>query len=316
MRPLLATIVGVLWGCSPKPADSDTAMSNGTTAETGGSSGGATGSSGGPLTGTIGEGSSEAGGVTTAGETGSMTATSATSATSTATGETGAMTSTGPGETTAGTDTGMTTATEPGTSTDTGETGMTTGMCGPGGDVCPEGTCKLAPELPCEMPMGPLGNGCCACECSVCTAPCRCAAPDTPVATPEGERAIASLRPGDLVFSVEGEAVVVVPVLEVRKQPAPADHTVMRVELADGGVLAISGGHPTADGRAFAGLRAGDSLGDARIVAIAPVAYGHAYTHDILPASSTGAYFAAGALVGSTLRPGGARAAGSSSSCR
>lgn len=76
----------------------------------------------------------------------------------------------------------------------------------------------------------------------------------------------------------------------------------MRVELASGRVLAISAPHPTADGRTFGDLRPGDRLDGVPIVGAELVPYPHAHTHDILPATSTGAYYAAGALVGSTLR--------------
>ena len=41
----------------------------------------------------------------------------------------------------------------------------------------------------------------------------------------------------------------------------------------------------------------------ARIVGVTRVPYTHAFTYDVLPRSSTGAYFAAGALIGSTLTP-------------
>ncbi|MCA9517257.1 MAG: hypothetical protein KC635_20095, partial [Myxococcales bacterium] len=77
-----------------------------------------------------------------------------------------------------------------------------------------------------------------------------CAAPDTPVATPEGDRPIASLRPGDLVYSVDDGAIVAVPLARVGQTPVSAHH-VVRVVLDGGAVLEISPGHPTADGRTF-----------------------------------------------------------------
>jgi hypothetical protein len=130
-----------------------------------------------------------------------------------------------------------------------------------------------------------------------------CASPDTPIATPEGERAIAELRPGDLVYSVEDRAIVSVPLLRVGSTRVSAHH-VVRVELDDGRVLEVSPGHPTADGRHFADLRAGTPLDDQHIVVGAElVPYRYERTYDILPASSTGVYFAAGALIGSTLAP-------------
>lgn len=131
---------------------------------------------------------------------------------------------------------------------------------------------------------------------------CICAAPDTPIAAPGGERAIAEIAVGDLVYSIDGDAIVVVPVVRVRRRVAPAGHQMVRVTLASGAVVEMSPSHPTADGGAFADLAPGDPLGEAEVLSAERVPYGHAFTYDILPASSTGTYFASGALVGSTLR--------------
>ena len=145
-------------------------------------------------------------------------------------------------------------------------------------------------------------TGICAPEGFICRWGARCAAPNTPIATPRGERPIAELEVGDLVFSVEGGAVVVVPLRSVQRIPVTSAHQVSRVTLASGAVLEISAGHPTADGRTFADLRAGHDLLGTRIASVVHhSAYPYAFTHDILPDSSTGAYFAAGALIGSTL---------------
>jgi hypothetical protein len=126
------------------------------------------------------------------------------------------------------------------------------------------------------------------------------ASPDTPIATPDGERAIASLRLGDLVYSVDGGAVKAVPLIRI-KQTAVEHHHVMRVKLATGVTLEISGGHPTSDGRSFADLRAGGLLDGVLIVEAEKVPYAHASTFDILPGSSSGTYFAGGALIGSAI---------------
>ena len=66
-----------------------------------------------------------------------------------------------------------------------------------------------------------------------------CAAPDTPIATPQGERAIAGLAPGDLVYSVDASGIVVVPIVRVGSTPV-VNHRVVRVELAGGTMLEIS----------------------------------------------------------------------------
>jgi hypothetical protein len=128
-----------------------------------------------------------------------------------------------------------------------------------------------------------------------------CASPDTPIATPDGDRPIASLRVGDLVYSVDHDAIVAVPLILVGRTPV-ASHQVVRVVFASGGVLEMSPGHRTADGRPFGELAAGSAFDDEHTVVSAElVPYRHDATYDILPASSSGTYFAAGARVASTL---------------
>ena len=167
--------------------------------------------------------------------------------------------------------------------------------------VCVPGTCKVTPVATCEAPSGPTGNGCCRCQGDECAQFCKCAAPDTPIATPNGDRPIASLRVGDLVYSVHDRAIVAVPIARVNRSHVDAEHVMVRVRLADGTTLRISPSHPTADGRSFGELRVGDPLDRAEVAEVAIVRYGEPFTYDILPASSTGTYFAGGALIGSTL---------------
>ena len=177
-----------------------------------------------------------------------------------------------------------------------------------GGQGCCASQCCASNELCCD-PQGPISTepvcvppndaGTCPMGCAPL---CKCASPDTPIATPTGDRAIASLAVGDLVYSTEQSAVVVVPIVRVNRTPVQA-HEVVRVLLANGNVLAISAGHPTADGRTFGDLRAGDRLDGIRILSAEVVRYPFTHTYDILPGSSSGAYYAGGALVGSTLSP-------------
>lgn len=181
----------------------------------------------------------------------------------------------------------------------------------PAGTICCDGACCSAGQICCD-PQGPIDRG------PVCTAPdargtcpqgcaplCICASPDTPIATPGGDRPIASLRVGDLVYSVDHAGVKVVPIALTHRTPV-SHHQVVRVTLASGAVLEISAGHPTADGRTFADLRAEGVLDHTAIKAVERVPYTHAYTYDILPDSESGAYFAGGVLIGSTLKPRGA----------
>jgi hypothetical protein len=135
-----------------------------------------------------------------------------------------------------------------------------------------------------------------------CAPLCECASPDTPIATPAGERPIASLRVGDLVYTADRGAVKVVPILKVRRTPVRA-HKIMQIRLANGRTIELSPGHPTADGRRFQDLRAGSELDGVGIASARISEYAHEATYDILPDSDTGAYFAGGALVGSTLAP-------------
>jgi len=76
---------------------------------------------------------------------------------------------------------------------------------------------------------------------------------------------------------------------------------VVRVTFRDKRALEISAGHPTADGRTFADLSAGGQLDGRALDTVETVPYTHAFTYDILPGSTTGTYFASGALIGSTL---------------
>lgn len=199
----------------------------------------------------------------------------------------------------------------------------------PSGTICSEGQCVMPPcSASCGSGEQCCGSACCGsgqlcCEPQgpldmepVCTLPdehgscppgcapqCICADPETPIATPTGERPIAALRPGDLVYSVHRGVLVAVPLLQTHSTPV-RDHHVQRVTLASGRVLQISAGHPTADGRTFADLAQGAALDGVEITGVERIAYAHDATYDILPDSDTGAYFAAGVLIGSTLAAG------------
>lgn len=136
-----------------------------------------------------------------------------------------------------------------------------------------------------------------------------CAAAGTPIATPRGEQPIEHLAVGAFVYSVDDGAVVAVPVVRVSRTRVPSGHEMVRVLLTGGRALEMSPGHPTADGRSFADLVARAMLDGVEVLAVTRVDYDGEYTYDLLPASSTGAYYAAGVLVGSTL----AREVGSTS---
>jgi hypothetical protein len=128
-----------------------------------------------------------------------------------------------------------------------------------------------------------------------------CCHPTTPILTPDGERPIAELRAGDIVYTLERGERVARPLARVSSQLAPKGHHVVRVTLASGRVLEVSAPHPTVDGRLFGDMQPGDDLGGQRITSVERVPYQAPATFDILPASDSGAYLAAGAWIGSTL---------------
>jgi hypothetical protein len=104
------------------------------------------------------------------------------------------------------------------------------------------------------------------------------------------------------VYSVDENAVRAVPVVRV-KQQLVKHHHVVRVTTSDGRTLEVSAGHPTADGRTFGDLRTHELLDGHAIESVEMIPYLHDATYDILPASDTGTYFAAGMQIGSTLFP-------------
>jgi hypothetical protein len=127
-----------------------------------------------------------------------------------------------------------------------------------------------------------------------------CAAEDTLIATPEGERAIVDVAEGDLVWGARGAALVPVRVLRVSRTRVWHHHMV-RITLAGGRAVEMSAGHPTAGGGRFGDLAPGASLGGAIVERSDTVPYAGSHTYDLLTDGNQGAYVAGGVLVGSTI---------------
>ena len=175
------------------------------------------------------------------------------------------------------------------------------------GATCCGGQCCTGAQLCCTVTLGPTVTGCfepvngtCPTGCSG----CNCAAPATPIATPVGDRPIADLKVGDLVYSIDHGSLAVVPIKLVHRQPVTGSHRVVELRLAHGATLRISLRHPTADGRSFADLVPGDFVDGVRVIGARFVDYDQPFTYDILPDSDSGTYFAGGTLIGSTLSHG------------
>lgn len=129
-----------------------------------------------------------------------------------------------------------------------------------------------------------------------------CLALGTRIATPGGEVPVEDLRAGDVVWSADATgARIAAALVAVGSTPVPATHQVVRLSLDDGRIVLVSPGHPTADGRRVGDLAAGDRLDGALVASAARVAYQGGATYDIRPAGATGAYWANGVLLGSTL---------------
>jgi hypothetical protein len=135
-----------------------------------------------------------------------------------------------------------------------------------------------------------------------------CLAAHTRIDTPQGPVRVEDLRPGDVVWSVDGAGGRVPEViLKTRRTPVPANHRMAHVVVEDGqrtgqiSELWASPGHPTSDGRRLGDLKVGDRLDGRRVMRIELEPYGQPATYDLLPAGVTGFYWANGILMGSTL---------------
>jgi Hint domain-containing protein len=130
-----------------------------------------------------------------------------------------------------------------------------------------------------------------------------CLARGTLIATPSGDRAVESLAIGDVVWTVDATgARVAAPLVAIGSTPVPPTHQVVHLVLSDGRAVDVSPGHPTADGRVVGALLAGDRYDGATLTSAERIAYPGGATFDVLPAGSTGEYWANGVLLASTLR--------------
>jgi hypothetical protein len=102
------------------------------------------------------------------------------------------------------------------------------------------------------------------------------------------------------VYSIDERGTIVVPIAQVNRVRVE-NHRVKLVELDDGRELRISAHHPLAGRGSFADLVVGSRLGEKTVRSVRSVPYSEPFTYDILPDSPTGAYYAGGALIGSTL---------------
>ncbi|TME60416.1 MAG: hypothetical protein E6I54_11175 [Chloroflexi bacterium] len=121
--------------------------------------------------------------------------------------------------------------------------------------------------------------------------------------TRAGDVAVELLKVGDVVWTTDVAGTrVALPLVEIGTTAVPATHRVVHLVLADGRTVNVSPGHPTADGRTVGKLVAGDRYDGAVVIGVDLIPYAGGATFDVLPAGATGAYWANGVLLGSTLR--------------
>ena len=156
------------------------------------------------------------------------------------------------------------------------------------GSVLIDGVVTVTSRTPSGMPPCPI-----------------CLAAATLIATPNGDVRVTDVKPGMLVWTVSNDGTrIAAPVLEIGSMPVPSGHVMVHLGLADGRELLASPGHRTADGRPLGTLAAGDEVDGSIVTTWELVPYAGERTYDILPAGTTGRYWANGILLSSTLTSG------------
>lgn len=130
----------------------------------------------------------------------------------------------------------------------------------------------------------------------------KCMPLGTLINTPKGETFIHNLIKSDHIWTVNlaGEKVLAV-IEEVFRNPVPQTHKMLRISLADGRTTTASPLHPDLNGKSFSEFKAGDLFDNSSVSKIELTEYKEGFIYDILPSGETGAYWANGVLVGSTL---------------
>jgi hypothetical protein len=129
-----------------------------------------------------------------------------------------------------------------------------------------------------------------------------CLTRGTRIATPDGERPVEALRPGMTVWTTDGAGLRIAGrVAEVGSAPVPPTHEIVHLVLSDGRMVDVSPGHGLPDGRRLGDLKPGDQVDGATVVSTTLEAYSGGATFDLLPSGPSGAYWANGVLLASTL---------------
>ena len=129
-----------------------------------------------------------------------------------------------------------------------------------------------------------------------------CLARGTRIATVDGAVPVEDIRIGMRIWSAdEAGGPIVAVVVRVGRVAVGPWHRVVRLVLDDGRTVRASPDHPLSDGRPLGTVRAGDLVDGATVVQAVQEPYDGRETFDVLPSGPTGAYWADGVLLGSTL---------------
>ena len=130
-----------------------------------------------------------------------------------------------------------------------------------------------------------------------------CLASNTLIATPSGDLKVTDLKLGMPVWSVDAHGGKTVQrILKLSQTPVPSTHQVVHLVLSDGRAVWVSPNHPLMSGLPVASLHVGDSYDGAKVTSAELVPYWDSATYDLLPDGETGAYWANGILLKSTLK--------------
>jgi hypothetical protein len=131
-----------------------------------------------------------------------------------------------------------------------------------------------------------------------------CLARGTPIDGPDGPIPVDRLRLGDSIWTLDraGRRVAGT-VMALGSTPAPVDHKVIEVTLADGRSVTASAKHPLAGGRSIGELRIGDVIDGRAVTSVKTHAYDGGSTFDLVVSGETGIYLAGGIPLRSTLEP-------------
>ena len=131
-----------------------------------------------------------------------------------------------------------------------------------------------------------------------------CLSRDALIATPNGAVAVQDLLVGMAVWTSDsaGNRIPAVVLQTIRREGAPGSLG-LQLQLEDGRHLLVSPSHPSLDGRLLASYTVGDMLDGSPIRSLTLAPFPDNFTYDLLPSGPTGAYWADGIALRSTLRP-------------